>query len=480
MKFKANKKQHRMSSKLATYFIGFTVIYLIVLWLCETVFLERIYKYYKTVTVEKQATSIASYIGSDNLKLVLNNLNDKYEFVSAVTDNKGQVLSKSNNYDYSYLSKFSRETFRDKFDEVDLNDGKLIEFLTDKDTDYEQFQTSNMLKNSGKNTMIYYKRVVVAELRYLIVIETELATITATVEALRLELIIITFVVLIIAVFMVYFLSKKLANPIIKTNETAKKFAEGEFPKNFNNTGYREIAELNETLEYASDQLERVDKLSNEIIANVSHDLRTPLTMISGYAEAMRDIPGESSPENLQIIIDESDRLKNLVNQLLFLSKLKSGSNKLEKSEFNVTDVTRSIVARINKMVEQDGFEVVFANIENVNVYADKDRIEQVIYNLIANAIAYTGDDMKVLVRQTVLSDSVKIEVIDSGKGIEPDMIPYVWKRYYKNPYAKSAYKGVGVGLSIVKGILDLHEADYGIQSKVGEGSNFWFKIKRK
>lgn len=478
MKYKKKKSQTKMSTKLAISFLGFTLLNLVIIWLCETVFLNDIYRYYKTKTVEKQAENISYYIGNDNLKLALNSLYDKYEFKSVVTDSKGQFVAKSSHLESGFLSIFSREDARDKLDDVDSNGGSLIEIYEIQKIN-PKYVDENLLKAMNNNTMVYYKKVILKDARYLVIIETELAPIEATVEALRLELIIITIVILIIAVIMVYVLSIILSKPIKKTNETAKLLAEGQFPKNFDNTGYREIAELNETLKYASGQLERVDKLSNEIIANVSHDLRTPLTMISGYAEAMRDIPGESSPENLQIIIDESDRLKNLVNQLLFLSKLKSGANKLEKSEFNITDVTKSIVTRINKMVEQDGFEVVFVNIEKVDVFADKDRIEQVIYNLIANAIAYTGSDLKVTVRQTVTADSVKIEVIDSGKGIEPDMIPYVWKRYYKNPYAKSAYKGVGVGLSIVKGILDLHEAEYGIESQVGKGSNFWFKLKR-
>lgn len=478
MKSKKKKYRQRMRTKIAFYLIGFTIVYLLVIWLCETVFLKDIYRYYKTKNVEKQAVNISSYIISDNLKLALNSLYDKFEFKSVVVNSRGQFVAKSSHLQNGFLSVLSTETARDKFDDVDANDGVLIEFYDIHHID-PNYADTNLLSEKNHNTMVYYKKVIINNDRYLVIIETEIAPIEATVEALKLELTIITIAILIISVIMVHILSVRLAKPIIRTNETAKKFADGEFPKNFKNKSYKEIAELNETLEYASDQLERVDKLSNEIIANVSHDLRTPLTMISGYAEAMRDIPGESSPENLQIIIDESDRLKNLVNQLLFLSKLKSGSNKLEKTDFNITEVVKSIVSRINKMVEQDGFEVVFAHIESVNVYADRDRIEQVIYNLIANAIAYTGDDLKVLVRQTVTGESVKIEVIDSGKGIEPDMIPYVWKRYYKNPYAKSAYKGVGVGLSIVKGILDLQEADYGIQSEVGKGSNFWFKLKR-
>ena len=469
-----------MSTKLAIYFIGFSVTLLVILWLCETVFLEQIYKTYKTASVKQQADNISQYIGNENLNNDIDSFKRKYESTIIVADNRGNIIAKTASSISSFIVTLSKEQIREKFDLTIEKGGANVEFPDNNLLNIEIETDEKTFANSKTRNIVYYKSVDVNNVQYIIMVESELAPIAATVEALRFELIIITIIILILTVLMVTFISRKLANPIIKTNEAAKKLAKGEFPDDFNNSGYREIAELNETLEYASVELARVDKLSNEIIANVSHDLRTPLTMISGYAEAMRDIPGESSPENLQIIIDESDRLKNLVNQLLFLSKLKSGSNKLQKSTFNITEVTRSIVTRINRMVEPDGFEVIFANIEIVNVYADEERIEQVIYNLIANAIAYTGEDAKVLVRQTVLENGVRIEVIDSGKGIEAEMIPYVWKRYYKNPYAKSAYKGVGVGLSIVKGILDLHEAEYGIYSEVGKGSNFWFILKNQ
>ena len=469
-----NKKQVKMCSKLAVYFFAFTLILLAILWVCQTVFLEDIYKVYKTSSVRQQAQNIATCVGKTTLEEDVKLYSEKYDFTIIVIEKTGKILARSSSSDYSYLMTLSREHFKERYDSFDKTD---IEYL---DNEYIVQTPEGITKIVEENQkLVYTAKYTVGEIECAVFIESDIAPVAATVEALKFELVIITIVVIILAVLMVVFMSEKLSKPIIKTNEIAKKLADGEFPKDFENKGYQEIAELNETLKYASNELERVDKLSNEIIANVSHDLRTPLTMISGYAEAMRDIPGESSPENLQIIIDESDRLKNLVNQLLFLSKLRSGSNKLQKERFSITDATKSIVARINKMIEQDGYKVTFANIENAKVFADRERIEQVIYNLVANAIAYTGADGQVLVRQTVLNDGgVKLEIIDSGKGIEADMIPYVWKRYYKNPYAKTHYKGVGVGLSIVKGILDLHEAEYGIISEVGKGSNFWFIIR--
>ena len=476
MKF--NKRKHlKIRTKFAFYFFLFTFVILLILWLCQTVLLDDIYRLYKTESVKRQADTIISYINKESFVHDVELYSQKYGTSIVVTDSRGDILTRTVSGEYSYLITLSREKLREQYELVAQKGGESQKYMDN--AQYIVETPEGITRVVARNQkLLYIKQAVVNDSSYMVLIERDFAPVTDTIETLKFELIIITGLIIVLSVLMVIFISSRITKPIIKTNETAKKLAQGEFPKDFDNKGYREIAELNETLKYASNELERVDKLSNDIIANVSHDLRTPLTMISGYAQAMRDIPGESGPENLQIIIDESDRLKNLVNQLLFLSKLKSGANKLQMSRFNITEETKEIVARINKMVEQDGYKVTFAYIEKASVYADRERLGQVIYNLIANAIAYTGEDCQVLVRQTVSKREVKIEVVDSGKGIEADMIPYVWKRYYKNPYAKTHYKGVGVGLSIVKGILDLHNAEYGVESEVGKGSNFWFKIK--
>ena len=238
-------------------------------------------------------------------------------------------------------------------------------------------------------------------------------------------------------------------------------------------------AELSDVLNATALELNKNENLRRELIANVSHDLRTPLTMIIAYAEVMRDLPGENTPENVQVVIDEAERLTNLVNDMLDISKLQAGVMVKNAEVYNLTQSIQSVFERYNKLKEQDGYTIEFEFDREAQVEADEYKIFQVIYNLINNAINYTEKNKTVWVRQKVIGEKVRIEVTDSGEGIAPEALPYVWERYYKvDKTHKRAVMGTGLGLSIVKNILELHNADYGVESEVGQGSTFWFELE--
>ena len=229
-------------------------------------------------------------------------------------------------------------------------------------------------------------------------------------------------------------------------------------------------------MNYTSSELKKVEGLRRELVSNVSHDMRTPLTMITGYSEVMRDIPGENSPENIQIIIDEANRLTSLVNNLMDISKLESGAIAMQNSVFCITDCIKDIFSRYTKLIEQDGYNIVFESDCDAYIKADPLRISQVLYNLINNAINYAGEDKTIIVKQSVSPDRVCIEIIDHGVGIEEDKLPYIWDRYYKvDKEHKMAVVGTGLGLSIVKNILNKYDAEFGVKSTIGFGSDFWF-----
>ena len=200
--------------------------------------------------------------------------------------------------------------------------------------------------------------------------------------------------------------------------------------------------------------------------------------MITGYGEVMRDIPGENTPENVQIIIDEAKRLSSLVDDILDLSKLQSGTQELTCSRFNLTEDIRDMLKRYAKFTEQNGYHLKFISDRDAFVYADEIKMSQVIYNFINNAINYTGSDNSITVCQSMQNNMVKIEVIDTGAGIPKEQLAYVWDRYYRIDKAhKRSAIGTGLGLSIIKTILDMHGANYGVISTEGQGSIFWFEL---
>ena len=313
-----------------------------------------------------------------------------------------------------------------------------------------------------------------------LLINSVLVPVGATVDIIKRQLMIITVILIIIAFVISLYLAKRISAPIDRITKSAENLAKGDFNTKFDGRGYREAKKLADTLTYAEKELSMVDTMQRDLIANVSHDLRTPLTMLKAYAEMIRDLSGDNPVkrnEHLEIIISETDRLALLVNDMLDLSKLESGKQKLTPSEFRISEKLGEIIGRFKGLSEKNGYNIHFAPDEERLVYCDVVKIEQVIYNLINNAINYTGKDKQIFVRQINKEDGVLIEVEDTGDGIEEDKIKLIFDKYYRSENHKREVVGTGLGLSIVKAVLKMHNYDYGVRSTIGKGSTFWFKI---
>ena len=179
--------------------------------------------------------------------------------------------------------------------------------------------------------------------------------VTATVQTIRNELYVITAILILLSFLISLVLSRRITRPLVETTQAAGALSRGEYTP-VQNVGYREIAQLNAQLTQTARDLRRVEEMQQELIANISHDLRTPLTLIEGYAEVMRDLPGENTPENMQVIIDETKRLSTLVNAVLELSKARSSAAGGEPVRFDLTQTVRGIMTRYAKLTEQDGY----------------------------------------------------------------------------------------------------------------------------
>ena len=217
-----------------------------------------------------------------------------------------------------------------------------------------------------------------------------------------------------------------------------------------------------------------------DLMANVSHDLRTPLTMVKSYAEMIRDLSGdieEKRNEHLKVIIDESDRLNALVNDILTLSAVQAGTLELKKQVFSVRDAFVSIL-KPYEILKDDGYGIQFNCRTDVLVKGDRERIKQVIANLVSNSVKYCGADKKVFINVKWWGQKVHCEFVDHGEGIKPEELSQIWERHYKSSSNHvRPTKGSGIGLSIVKEILLAHGARFGVESKVGRGTTFWFEL---
>lgn len=486
--------------KIFIYMLGFTAVLLGLLWLFQTVYLDEFYKKIKTDELEDACESVIEVIDDENNSTIettkaIEAIGASFDICIRVVNTYGTDIYATEQNMQCNVHKLRRDQILGLIAEAKLNGGSYRARLENKKHDF--FMTDdkgvtnmenilgkdkyeNMPKMSDAESIIAVDVVKDATGRELVImINTIITPVDATVHTLRIQLIYISIIMVILSLVIAIVISLKISKPIIKMNDSAKKLGKGEYDVHFEGDGYKEIAQLSETLNQAAVELSKAEGLQRELIANVSHDLRTPLTMITAYSEVMRDLPGENTPENVQVIIDEAKRLTTLVNDLLDVSKLQAGVMELNAKQYDLTESIESVLTRYSKFLEQNGFTVDFEYDRHIVVEADEDKMYQVIYNLVNNAINYTGDDKKIIVRQRVNGSIARIEVIDSGEGIAKEELANVWERYYKvDKNHKRAVMGTGLGLSIVKNVLKLHKLQFGVESEVGKGTCFWFEIR--
>ena len=316
----------------------------------------------------------------------------------------------------------------------------------------------------------------------LLYIFSPLYPVTSTVKILKHQLLNVTTIILIIAFIMITYLSSRISMPIKSITNAAKQMGKGNYNVKFEADSYSEINNLAATLNTAAYELGMADTRQRDLIANVSHDLKTPLTMIRSYAEMIRDLSGDNPEKrdaHLQVIIDETERMNQLVSDMASVSAMRTNKVVLEKEIFDLSSVAASILASYQLLQEQEGYNFVFNAPKDCFVCADKNKIEQVISNLTSNAIKYCGEDKTVIVNIKRTGKKWRLDVSDNGPGIKAEELPHVWDRYYKTStnYVRPT-SGTGLGLAIVKEILTLHCSNYGVDSKVGKGSTFWFELE--
>ena len=456
------------------YFMAFAVVILVLIWLFQYVFLDSYYEKAKIRDVAKTADKIIEDGEGAHQKSLMVRLAYENNLCIILADESGNQIMYANNLgDYSTLfiditTNHSRHIFDLKAKLNKSGGDYYTETVKNQDSDYRG--------------LIYCRKVDSSDFSY-ILIESSVKPIDSTVSIIREQLIYITVILINLAFLVTLFISKRISKPITSITNTAKQFAAGDYSVDFKGEGYREVEELSNVLNNAKNEISKVSNLRKDLIANISHDLRTPLTMVKAYAEMIRDLSGDNPQkrnEHVQIIIDESDRLSALVDNLLELSKLESGNMELELTDFSIVDKLNDCMTRYSLLIEQNGYDIKYEPDEDRIITADMQKLDQVIYNFINNAINYTGEEKIIRIKQINKPDCVRIEVVDNGSGISKEMLPLVFDRYYRDAKVKRAVVGTGLGLSICKEILKKHGFAFGVSSVEGEGSTFWFEAPVK
>ena len=458
-----NKKKYGINLRTLFYLVIFSISILFILWLFQLSYLNYFYEKYQI----KNASKVAN---------TLNNMNYAQLKLNA------EKIAYKNNVCMQIITRIGTiENYNTMMNGCELNNNYNMAYYKDKITSSKK--KINVLKIVDKDFEAKAVLYGINKDNYYIYIYSPIEEINSTSLILKNQLIYIVILVMLVAIIVSYFLSKKITGPIRKITSQAKELGNGNYKISFEKSDIKELDDLANTLNEVSLELSKTDELRRDLMANVSHDLKTPLTMIKAYAEMVKDISYKDDrkrEEHLNIIIDETDRLTILVNDILEMSREEANADYLKIEEYDLVQEINDIIKRYSIIKETENYNIVCQMPKMAMVHADKSKINQVVYNLINNAINYTGDDKTVTIRLTEEEKDYLVEIIDTGKGISTKEIKYIWDRYYKQEKNhKRNVVGSGVGLSIVKTILIRHNFEYGVTSKKNKGTTFYFKISK-
>lgn len=455
--------KNSLKRKIWQYLIIFSLVIILFLWLFQVIFINKYYEYTKTKDIKHIANKLLTAYNSENIYDTLDEISYQENLCIEITSSNSTLYRSSTTSNCLFSKGVLKESF--------INSGNKEETYNLQNP---QFANKTILEAIKLDDNLYA------------FLSTSLEPLDSTAKILKEQLLIISILILSLSLLIGYFISKRLSKPIVDISKKANLIAKGKIKKEFtSDSDILEIEDLNNSLNEMMVELGKTEELEKDLLANVSHDLKTPLTMIKAYAEMVRDLTyndKEKRDSNLNIIIEETDRLALLVNDILTLSKLQQSMDNLTLSEFDLILLIKNILKRFTIYEEKYGYNIIFkhTNIRKLMIKADQKKIEQVLYNLIINAINYTGSDMKVVINISKVNNLYKIEVIDSGKGIDTKDLDNIFDKYYKSEkkHKRNLY-GTGLGLSIVKSIFILHDYKYGVDTKKGKGSSFYFYISK-
>lgn len=469
--YRLSDRNMRLGMKIWLFFMIFVCVVFLLMWLFQVVFLEFFYESLKIRDTAKLAQQLAADYQKDDFA--------ENAYQAALQNEMCLELLDENGREVYYYCMYNGKCL------LHGEGSGTFFYLIDLQNSESGYICRRVFNDKLQNEMLVYGCTMTGSdgsVTGYLLLNSPLVPVESTVSILKRQTMWITVLLVFFGFLISFFMASHISIPIVKITQSAKRLAHGDYTARFEGGGYAEADELAETLTYAAHELSRTEEMQRDLIANVSHDLRTPLTMLKAYAEMIRDLSGDNPvkrEQHLNIIIEETDRLSLLVSDMLDLSKLESGSQKLDYTTFDIAQCMAEIVHRYEGISEQMGYCIHFTPDASCMVCCDEGKINRVIGNLINNAINYTSkEDKQIFVTQKNTPQGVRIEVRDTGDGIEEDKIKLIFDKYYRSENHKREVVGTGLGLSIVKAILKLHEYDYGVNSKLGEGSTFWFTIR--
>lgn len=455
------KKQKGMQFRLYLMFVLLSVIIVALIGVIQVIAVRRQARQDTVDSLAETARNISSTYGTSAFRNAISSVIYQGEYRVRVMKESGEML-----IDTSDLSVYL------KWPEIQIDVSEMVDCLNHSEGSFYLTR-----EDTEGLTWIVYGQVVAKwdDVREILLITKSTQTEVQKVRQQIFLMVSVAGVSLLASFLLSWYLAKSYLKPIREITGCAEQLVKENYDIPFPSSEYAEIATLSDTLKLAADSMVNYEKNRRDMIANVSHDMRTPLTMIKAYAEMIKTISGdnpEKRGQHLDIIIAQADHLSEFVNQTLELSQLQSRTLKLKKTVFSMADLLQSVCANL-QAVDQGKHEFRLFLEPDTRVSADVNRVEQMIQNLVNNSLKYGGRIIDLKAGR--VQESVRLEIIDYGEGIPKEKLPYIWTKYYRiKPYGKEN-DSAGVGLSIVKEIAEMHEISYGVESDVNQGVHFWF-----
>ena len=462
----------------------FTVVIFTVLWLLQTVFLQKFYNGMIIRNTVKVAGKISSESQSGDISSYIDDVSRENSVLIFVTDTDGNVLYSSDEYKKGHRFIADYNEWSDERMEMNRHNHYHYRSLPEY---YKAFINDVTASENGESEMqtediyVYGKLIDLygSDEKAVLYVGTTLNAVGSAARIIRILLVWVTLLSVVVGFVLALFMSKSFSKPVSQLNEKAHKLGEKDDDMAFSEGFCTELDELNKTLDTTSEKLKKNREFQNELLANVSHDLRTPLTMIKGYAEMIIDISREDEKqcaEDVAVIVEETDRLTALVNEILEYSELQMFDHETVMNDVDLSETVTSVADSFEKLYSKEGYVFERSITDDIHVKGNVSRLQRAVYNMLDNAVRHAGEDKWTGISLRTDNDKAIIEISDHGSGIAPDELEHIWDRYYTK--RQRSGKGVsGLGLAIVKQIVSQHNGVCKAESGVGIGSVFSIEL---
>ena len=482
------------SVRFKLFFTMCVVILVIILSLVliNSIVLENFYIYSKTATIKQVYQKVNDYYNTENTNVDL-----ETELKKIAYKNNFDILIKTDTNLIIFTS--DREFLSSTYILKDINE------IKSKSIEENETKINVKVTTDEVNNVSYMFLTGILDNGYVLYIRMPISPIEESVKISNTVLLMIGGITLVVAGIIASFISRKFTNPILQLNDIANKMAKLDFSKKYRITDTEdEINELGRSINTMSDKLEatikelqknnielekdieeksKIDEMRKQFISDVSHELKTPIALIQGYAEGLIENVNsdeESRKFYAEVILDETNKMDKLVKQLLELMKLEYGKREFDNEKFNINELINEVLRKCSVMINEKNIKVYFENKEPIYVYADEFYMDQIITNYLTNAIKHAEEvekETKIEIKVEKVSNKIRVSVFNTGENIPEEDLQRIWGRFYKLDSSRNRQDGgSGIGLALVKAIMNNYQNEYGVENKKN-GVKFYFDM---